>query len=84
MKQVLARICHPFLPHLFGICLASNPMKIVVQFHGISNKTITLGKQLAHQPLRIVEGGEWFILTTQLLEAVEYLHDQADTPRHQA
>ena len=54
-------------------------MKIVIQFHGISDKTITLGKQITSQPLRIMEGAEWLILTTQLLEALEYLHDHAHT-----
>ena len=76
---ILARLCHPFLPHLFGVCLGHNPMKIVIQFHGISDKTITLGKQITSQPLRIMEGAEWLILTTQLLEALECLHDHAHT-----
>ena len=46
-ETVLARLCHPFLPHLFGICVRSNPMKIIIQFHRISNKTITFGNRLS-------------------------------------
>ena len=73
----LAKLCHPFLPHLFGISLFSSPMKLVCQFHGISDETVTLAKQLIHQPLEILEGHEWLILTTQLFDAVNYLHDNA-------
>ena len=42
----ISKLCHPFLPHLFGTSLSSNPMKLVSQFHGISDETITLAKQL--------------------------------------
>ena len=35
----LAKLCHPFLPHLFGISLSSDAMKLVSQFHGISDET---------------------------------------------
>ena len=51
--KILSKLCHPFLPHLFGTSLSSNPMKLVSQFHGISDETITLAKQLIQQPLEI-------------------------------
>ena len=74
---VLASLCHPYLPYLFGICTTSKPLRIVMQFHGIVNGTdckelnpqsITLAHELQLLP------DDWLIICAQLLDAVDYLH----------
>ena len=32
--EILARLCHLFLPYLFGICTSGRPLRIVMQYHG--------------------------------------------------
>lgn len=34
---ILARLSHPYLPYLFGICITEKPYRIVIQFEGISS-----------------------------------------------
>ena len=80
--EVLASLCHPYLPYLFGICTTSKPLRIVMQFHGIVNGTdckelnpqsITLAHELQHPQLQLLPD-DWLIICAQLLDAVDYLH----------
>lgn len=77
--EVLASLCHPYLPYLFGICTTSKPLRIVMQFHGIVNGTdcntqsITLAHELQHPQLQLLPD-DWLITCAQLLDAVDYLH----------
>ena len=46
--KMMACLCHPFLPYLFGVCTASQPYKIVTQFHGFVTLpfSITIRREL--------------------------------------
>lgn len=75
---ILARFCHPYVPHLFGIVTSQAPHRIVMQYHGFSDKSIsiTLTDVLCgsdqHYSQHVL-----LILCTQLLEAIRYLHEEA-------
>ena len=75
--QILARFCHPYLPCLFGVVTSKRPHRIVMQYHGFSDKTtsVTLGDVLcgARKPYaeRVL-----LMLCTQLVEAIRYLHEE--------
>ena len=34
---ILAQLSHPILPHLFGVCTAILPYRIIMQFHGLGD-----------------------------------------------
>ena len=38
----LAQLSHPFLPYLFGVCTATEPYGIVMQYHGIGDSMMSL------------------------------------------
>ena len=71
---VLSKLCHPFLPYLFGICTAKQPYKIVIQFHGIDNstKTLTISKAIIEK--KIKHSHVWLGVCLQLMEALCYIH----------
>lgn len=74
----LNAICHPYLPYLLGVCTTTPPYRIVTQFHGVDGKTVTLQKEiLNHHRQLITTYVQWMILCIQLLEAINYLHCQA-------
>ena len=74
---ILTRLCHPYLPYLFGCCTSNKPYRLVMQFHGLEgNNSVTLQKLLTRGEKK--ELSSWMILFCQLLEAVKYLHDVAD------
>ena len=74
--QILSRLCHPFLPYLFGLRTAQKPYRIVIrQFHGIGEMSVTLSQCITK---RIVDDeNTWLVLCAQLLETFMYLHDEA-------
>ena len=72
----LSSLCHPYLPYLFGVCSAAQPYRIVTQFHGINYMTVMLQREIHHRQL-ITDAIQWIILCSQLLEAVDYLHCEA-------
>ena len=73
--EILAMFCHLYLPLLFGIHTATQPYKIVMQYHSLheGGKSTTLYDVLStskiHSEHTIV------MLCIQLMEAVRYLHD---------
>lgn len=74
----LNAICHPYLPYLLGVCSATPPYRIVTQFHGVDGKTMTLQKEIHdHHRQLITTYVQWMNLCIQLLEAINYLHCQA-------
>lgn len=75
--HVLSKLCHPFLPYLFGVCTVGQPYCIIMQFHGISDNTRTLTLSDAISKEIVVEEHVWLGLCGQLLEAFHYLHDEA-------
>ena len=74
--QLLSSVCHPYLPYIFGVCTATPPYRIVTQFHGIDCKTVTLQREIHHRQL-ITSSVQWMIHCSQLLEAINYLHCEA-------
>ena len=71
--RILNKLCHPFLPYLFGICTTTRPFRIVTQFHGIDSKPVTLRQELMSSE-NIPDSKSWMVICIQLLEAVKYLH----------
>ena len=74
--KILNKLCHPFLPYLFGVCTTVCPLRIITQFHGISSKTVTLRHELL-SPQTITSAAAWIVVCTQLVEAVSYIHSEA-------
>ncbi len=73
---ILTKLCHPYLPYLFGVCTNEKPYRIVMQFHGIGSLTYTLSKSLSKDGLQL-NGMAWLSLCAQLVEAIRYLHNDA-------
>ena len=71
-------LCHPFLPYLFGICTTAKPFKIVIQFHGfIDNYNSPLSITVRRQQCIGLNDTDWISTCAQLLEALDYLHNEA-------
>lgn len=76
--RVLAQLCHPFLPYLFGISTTVKPYRIVMQFHGIgdtASSSLTLSQAISKK--KIKDGYAWLGICAQLMEAIDYLHEEA-------
>lgn len=79
--SILASLCHPYLPLLFGVCLMPKAYhRIVMQFHAYdisSYKAVTVEERLK-QDKKFSDEINWLILCSNLLEAVAYLHNEKD------
>lgn len=76
--QILSKLCHPYLPLLFGIATDKYPYIIVMQYHAVDGKCITLHRELSRSNARIISNSHsWLILCAQICEALRYLHDDA-------
>ena len=72
--SILASLCHPYLPLLFGVCTQHRPLRIVMQFHAFEGlQPSTVRHELEHSHF---DGHAWVLLCAQLLEALIYLHDE--------
>ena len=71
--NMLIKLCHPYLPYLFGICINTRPFRIVTQFHGIGLNTVTLYQEL-QEPNHLLYMQQWVLVTAQLIDALCYLH----------
>ena len=74
--HILAKLSHPFVPYLFGVCTASQPYRIVMQFHGIAHNAVSLTLFEAITKKTILEGYTWLGLCAQIMEALHYLHEE--------
>lgn len=74
--MVLSRLCHPYLPYLFGVCTESLPYRLVMQFYRIGLQTVTLSKEMFEKK-HIGGPTAWLITCSQLVEAVSYIHEDA-------
>ena len=79
--ELLSHFTHPNLPHLFGICVEKTPYSIITQFEGICignaiPQSLTLHKEL--QEGNRLQGLKWISTCAQLVEAVRYLHFEAE------
>lgn len=77
--QMIACLCHPFLPYLFGVCTASRPYKIVTQFHGFKNPpfSITIRRELDQHHIGLNDA-DWISVCAQILETMNYLHNNVE------
>lgn len=75
--SILAKLCHPYLPYLFGVCTSSSPFKIITQFHGSGTKPLTLSQELISTHA-ISDSTFWLLLSSQLMEAIQYLHTEVE------
>lgn len=75
--QILAQLCHPNLPYLFGVVTSKTPYKIVMQYHGLSEQmmSVTLSDILC-DPSKLYDQNTFLLLCAQIAEAVRYLHDE--------
>ena len=72
--SILASLCHPYLPLLFGVCTQQLPLRITMQFHafeGLPSSTLRQEVQNHH-----FSGLAWILLCAQLLDALLYLHEE--------
>ena len=76
--MVLTKLCHPYLPYLFGVCTSSLPLRIIMQFHGIGSKPLTLAQELMSNRHVVCDSNAWLLLCSQLMEAILYLHTQIE------
>ena len=75
---ILSHLCHPYLPLLIRVCTTATPLCLVMQFHGVDTlRSLTIWKELQSHQL-IHAGSGWPILTGQLIEALRYLHTEAE------
>ena len=51
--MVLSRLCHPYLPYLFGVCTETSPYQFIMQFHGSGHQTVTLSKAMFEKKLMV-------------------------------
>lgn len=76
--SVLLRLNHPYVPLLFGMCVSKEPFIIVLQYHGVDGKSITLHKELLQK--KVLSPGSyhtWMVLCSELAEPIRYLHEDA-------
>ena len=78
--SILASLCHPYLPLLYGMCnTLKSYYRIVMQFHAYtvgSNNAATIEQRLLKDDLFKDEIKNWPILCAQLFEAIAYLHNE--------
>ena len=78
--EMTAALCHPFLPYFFGLCSKTQPYRIVLQFHGFleaSPLSLTVRRELDKRVCKL-QNLDWISAIAQLLDAVEYLHTEAE------
>ena len=74
--SILQKLCHPYLPLFFGMCTLMEPYIVVMQYHGIDGKSVTLHEELVYHKYVIPNTCKnWTIICTQATEALAYLHN---------
>ena len=74
---ILAKLSHPFVPYLFGVCTTVQPYRIVMQLHGIADNAVSLTLYEAITTKKTeLEGYTWLGLCAQIMEALHYLHEE--------
>jgi len=74
---VLVHFCHPYLPMLFGVVTSTLPYRIIMQYHGLSNRASTLSVTLNDILIKseTYDQNTILLLCAQLTETVHYLHE---------
>ena len=73
--NMLIKLCHPHLPR---ICTSSQPLRIIVQFHGINLNTVTLFQELQNLG-HLTCTREWVMVCAQVIDVLAYSHTEAKT-----
>ena len=76
--SILTKLCHPYLPFLFGLCTKDEPYKLVMQFHGLRCEPYTLSKSLSRKEGLKLSTKVWLSLCAQMVEAIRYLHQDVE------
>lgn len=77
--SILLKLSHPYVPLLLGICTSEYPFIIVMQYHGIDGRCVTLQKELIQK--QILPSGSyhsWLVMISELAEAIRYLHEDVN------
>ena len=82
--QILASLCHPYIPCLLGVCMSAKPFRLVMQFEGHVVDGVPKGLTLLDlldsksgmQVISCVE--EWILVCVQLAEVLSYLNNDAN------
>ena len=74
--MILGSLCHSYLPLLFGVCIKSQPYQIVMQYYGLKDHDVSTFQKELH--LSNFSASVWLMLCSQLTEAVDYLHAEAN------
>ncbi len=74
--SILTSLCHPYLPHLLGVCTKDQPLCVVMQFHAFEGLQASTMENELHR--HRFDGRAWTLLCAQLLEAIAYLHEEAN------
>ena len=86
--MLMAQLCHPCLPHLFGICSKELPYRIVMQYHNLNGESMTLENQIKLRKQSTSDKSQSaqellddYIkpksLCHQLFDGLQYLHENA-------
>ena len=74
--NLMANLCHPSVPHFFGICTSDKPYRIVMQYQPLpSGEVTTLAKALKQD--MTFSGMPVVTLCQQLFQGLHYLHESA-------
>ncbi|KAK3741668.1 hypothetical protein QZH41_016248 [Actinostola sp. cb2023] len=63
---------HPGLPLLFGVCSRNQPYKLILQFHGETQSSLTIARALHSK--RITTKREWDVIVKMSAEALHHVH----------
>jgi len=63
---------HPGLPLLFGVCSRNQPYKLILQFHGEAQSSLTIARALHSK--RITTKREWDVIVKMSAEALHHVH----------
>ena len=77
--SILLKLSHPYVPLLLGICTNEYPFIMVMQYHGIDGRCVTLQKELSQK--KIFPSGSyqsWLVMMSELAEAIRYLHEDVN------
>lgn len=77
--SILLKLSHPYVPLLLGICTNQYPFIMVMQYHGIDGRCVTLQKELIQK--QIFPSGScrsWLVMMSELGEAIRYLHEDVN------
>lgn len=75
--NILSKFHHSNLPYLFGVCTGNNPA-LVISFHGIDNKCVTLHDAVSSKSQAIKglldNSSSWINILKQITTGLNYMH----------